>query len=68
MIGVSLPLDWLCGTPHSLGDTEQALTELKTRGVSSVELRTVYSYCIICFTEMKSLSEDCKYIRREVCL
>jgi len=44
MIGVSLPLDWLCGTPHALGDTEQVLTELKTRGVSSVELRTVYSY------------------------
>lgn len=41
MIGVSLPLDWLCGAPHDLGSIPEVLDELKTRGVGSVELRAV---------------------------
>jgi len=41
MIGVSLPLNWLCGAPHALGDVSEVLNELKSRGVKSVELRAV---------------------------
>lgn len=41
MIGVSLPLPWLCGAPHALGDVPAVLTALRERGVSSVELRSV---------------------------
>ncbi len=41
MIGVSLPLDWLCGAPHALGNVGEVLDELQKRGVRCVELRTV---------------------------
>ena len=41
MTGVSLPLDWLCGAPHTLGNVSAVLNELRLRGVRSVELRTV---------------------------
>lgn len=41
MIGVSLPMMWLCGEQYGLGEVEGVLSDLKSHGVSHVELQTV---------------------------
>ena len=44
MIGVSLPMDWLCGKSEFPVDLTRTLQEIKARGVRSVELRAVRSH------------------------